>query len=245
MGGIEIPYHLHPGDHEGVIVVSEETTEHDDEAMIMIINDGLMPTRLEVGIGDNVVWTNHVDFKAVVMSGPLSSMSTDMTGQMTMTQPETESTAGTRVTGLAATLRVEVTHLPTSSSKVMSLTELFGDDGHYLAEFLPTAPGDYRFRFFGSIKGTEINETFDSGPGTFDTVIASDAIQFPVVLESNREIQNATQGALDAVQDIETELNATSSTASIGMILGIVGMSFGVIAAATSIFAITIARRRD
>ena len=127
----------------------------------------------------------------------------------------------------------------------MSLTEVFDDPGHYVAEFIPTAPGDYRVRFFGSIEDNQIDETFDSGPDTFDTVVASDAIQFPVVLESNREIQNAAQGALDAAQSIENDLDATSSTASLGMIIGIAGVAFGVIALALSIVAITISRRRN
>ena len=150
-----------------------------------------------------------------------------------------------RVTGLGATLEMELTHLSTSTSKSMQLTEMFDDPGHYVAEFVPTAPGDYRVRFFGSIEGNAIDETFDSGPDTYDTVIASDAIQFPVVLESNREIQNATRGALDAVQDLEIDLEATSSDASTGMIIGIVGIVFGAIATGISIFAITIARRRN
>ena len=76
-------------------------------------------------------------------------------------------------------------------------------------------------------------------------MIPSDAIQFPVVLESNREIQNAARGALNAVQDLETDLEATSSNASTGMIIGIIGIVFGAIATGISVFAITIARRRN
>ncbi len=150
-----------------------------------------------------------------------------------------------RVNGLASSLQVEISHVPTDVSRVLPLTELADDLGHYVAEFVPTAPGEYRVRFFGSIEGNAVDETFDSGPDTFDTVIASDAVQFPVVLESNREIQNATRGALDAVQELETDLEATSSNASTGMIIGILGIILGLIAIGTSFFAITIARRRN
>ncbi len=246
--GVEIPYHVHPGDQEGVIAVSTADSQHGEDQSIVIMDGQLMPAKLDVNVGDTVVWMNHESQNAVIMSGPLTSMTSEMTTKL---GPETPSVTtqtlptSDRVTGLASTLQVEVEHIPTSASRVMPLTEVFNDPGHYVAEFVPTAPGDYRMRFFGSIEGNAVDETFDSGPDTFDTVVPSDAIQFPVVLESNREIQNATQGALDTVQELEADIDATSSTASVGMIVGIVGMAFGVIATAMSIFAVTIARRRN
>ncbi len=245
-GGIEIPYHVHPGDQEGVIVVSTKKADHGHDRSIEIMDDHVVPDRLEVMIGDTVVWENQEAHAAVVMSGTLSPVTTDMTAQMVNDTPDDETLAArARVTGLASDLKVEISHLPTAVSRVLSLTELVDDPGHYVAEFVPTAPGDYRVRFFGSIEGNAIDQTFDSGPDTYDTVIASDAIQFPVVLESNREIQNATRGALDAVQDLETDLKATSSDASTGMIIGIIGIVFGTIAIGISVYAITIARRRN
>ena len=246
--GIGIPYHVHPGDHQGVIIVSDEASDQNDEKSVTITKDALEPRRINVNAGDTVAWVNRELQNTVVMSGPLSSMTPEMKSSI-----EAGSTSGTsqsasvanRVTGISETLKVELTHISTSSTREMSLTELADDPGHYVAEFVPTAPGDYRMRFFGSIEGNAIDETFDSGPDTFDTVIPSDAIQFPVVLESNREIQNATRGALDAVQDLETDLEATSSNASTGMIIGIIGIVFGAIATGISVFAITIARRRN
>lgn len=248
LSGVEIPYHVHPGDQEGIIVVSSSESHHAEDQSIMIMDDHLMPARIEVNVGDTVVWMNHENQNAVVMSGPLSSMTNEMTTMMSDESPSVtaETTATrTRVTGLGSTLQVEVYHLPTDASREMPLSEVYNDPGHYIAEFIPTAPGDYSMRFFGSIEGNAIDETFYAGPNTFDTVVASDAIQFPVVLESNREIQNATQGALDSVQELESEVDTASSTASTGMIIGIVGILFGVIATGTSIFAITIARRRN
>ena len=248
LGGGEIPYHVHPGDQEGVIVVSLEKADHGDDQSIEIMDDHVVPDRLEVNIGDTVVWVNQESHSAVVMSGTLSPVTTDMTTKMVddpLNVADEPAAASDRVSGLASNLQVEIIHVSTNISRAFPLTELVDDPGHYVAEFVPTAPGDYRVRFFGSIEGNAINETFDSGPDTFDTVIASDAIQFPVVLESNREIQNATRGALDAIQELEIDLEATSSTASTGMVIGIVGIVFGAIATGFSVFAITIARRRN
>ncbi len=246
--GLGIPYHIHPGDHQGLIVVSEEHSHDAVEKTVSLAKDGIDPKSIDVNVGDTVVWVNQEFQNTVLMSGPLSSMTPEMKSMAEAASPGTSSQTATpanRVTGLGATLEVELTHLSTSTSKSMPLTELFDDPGHYVAEFIPTAPGDYRVRFFGSIEGTMIDETFDSGPDTFDTVIASDAIQFPVVLESNREIQNAAQGALDAVENLESDLETTSSTASLGVIIGIAGVAFGGIALALSIVAITISRRRN
>ena len=248
LGGIEIPYHVHPGDQEGVIVVSTKEADHGHDKSIEITDDHVVPDRIEVLIGDTVVWINQENHTAVVMSGPLSPVSSEITASMsdeTTSASDVAAVPQDRVTGLASTLQVEIYHLPTDASREMPMTELPDDPGHYIAEFVPTAPGDYSVRFFGSIEGNAIDETFYSGPDTFDTVIPSDAIQFPIVLESNREIQNATRGALDAVQELETDLESTSSNASTGIIIGIVGILFGLIAIGTSFFAITIARRRN
>ncbi len=248
LGGIEIPYHVHPGDQEGLIVVSRKKADHGHDKSIEIMDDHVVPDRIEVLVGDTVVWTNQESHSAVVMSGTLSPVTSGTTLGMSDDSQSVDDEAAAsrdRVTGLASSLQVEIFHLPTNASRVLSMTERVDDPGHYIAEFAPTAPGDYRVRFFGSIEGNAIDETFDSGPDTFDTVIPSDAIQFPIVLESNREIQNATQGALNAVQELETDLESTSSNASTGMIIGIVGILFGLIAIGTSFFAITIARRRN
>lgn len=247
--GIEIPYHVHPGDQEGIIVVSSAESHHAEDQSIMIMDDHIMPVRLEVNVGDTVVWMNHENQNAVVMSGPLSSMTNESTSVMSNETPSVTAATmrtGNRVTGLGSSLQVEVYHLPTDASRQMPLTELYNDPGHYLAEFIPTAPGDYGMRFFGSIEGHTIDEMFYSGPDTFDTVIASDAIQFPVVLESNRELQNATQSALSGMQELETDIDSTASTASTGMIVGIIGIVLGAIAIGfSSVLAITIARRRN
>ena len=48
------------------------------------------------------------------------------------------------------------------------------------AKFGPTpAAGDYSFHIFGTINGDSIDETFTSGPQTFDTVEDAATYQFP------------------------------------------------------------------
>src|SRR5436309_10403830 len=66
------------------------------------------------------------------------------------------------VEGLEHTLQVEVTYVPSSVAKVLRLRTIYREPGHYTADLIPTAPGQYRFRFVGSITGTAVNETFNS-----------------------------------------------------------------------------------
>ncbi len=238
--GVDVPYHVHPGDLEGVLRVANHFEPSSANLTVMIMDDAVSPDDLHVHIGDTIVWMNHLDLNAVVMSGPLSSMAADGGEETAMDDPEP---TGEPVPGLASTLQVEVTHLATSTAKVMDLTEVFGSEGHYIAEFIPTAPGDYQFRFFGTIEGLEVDETFNSGPDTFDTVVAADAIQFPIVFESGREIQNAAQGAIDAARDIKFDVEDAKSDANLGLILAVGGGVAAVFALALSISAFWIARR--
>ena len=129
------------------------------------------------------------------------------------------------VEGLAATLQVEVTHIPTGASRVMALHAVRGDAGHYLADFIPTASGQYSFRFTGSIEGVSVDERFDSGADTFANVEPATAIQFPERAASAREVEAASRGAIDAAQQ------ALSMSASAGGAAdGARGLAIGAIA---------------
>ncbi|MFW6174407.1 MAG: hypothetical protein ACOC5K_01380 [Chloroflexota bacterium] len=138
------------------------------------------------------------------------------------------------VEGLADTLQVEVTHIPTGDSRTMDLGAVFNDPGQYVADFIPTAPGAYRFHFTGSIEGTEVDEVFESGPDTFDVVTGAEEVQFPFEVASGRELQGAVEGvrgtALGAEEAaLEADQNAsTARTLSIvAIIVGVLGLIGG------------------
>lgn len=99
------------------------------------------------------------------------------------------------VEGLEATLEVEVTHVPSGASQVMPLRPVFGDAGHYRNNWIPTAPGQYRFRFFGVVEDLEVGETFESGPDTFGSVEAADVLYFPEDVPAARELEGVVRGA--------------------------------------------------
>lgn len=81
------------------------------------------------------------------------------------------------VTGLADTLTAQV--LYGAQTRDFALVPVFGEDGVYQAVFIPTEPGDYTFRFFGQVEGTEIDESFTSSPEGFDSVQPRADLEFP------------------------------------------------------------------
>jgi hypothetical protein len=111
----------------------------------------------------------------------------------------------------------------------MPLTEAFGNPGLYRAEFIPTSPGSYRFRIFGEIEGTAIDETFESSNTTFDEVTPADEVQFPIKLKAPRETENAARGALTAANEASSEASDASDSASTATLLGTIALVVGLI----------------
>jgi hypothetical protein len=141
------------------------------------------------------------------------------------------------VEGLERTLQVELTYVPSGAAKVLRLRSLYREPGRYTADLIPTAPGHYRFRFFGSMAETAVNETFDSraGGGQFDDVESSADLQFPERLPAMREMQSAVRGtqqtaqqAQDAALAAQAGLTSIQTFAIVGAVLGALGLVTGV-----------------
>ena len=132
------------------------------------------------------------------------------------------------VEGLGDTLRVEVTHVPSGVSKTMNLLAVPNDQGHYTAALIPTSPGHYRFRFFGSIEGEPLDSTFDSksGGGGFDDVQPASAAHFPEELPSVRELESAVRGAQETARQAQARQAQESASAN-SSALGIIGVALG------------------
>lgn len=81
------------------------------------------------------------------------------------------------VTGAFDTLKVEVT--ASGQSIVLPFVAVPRNPGRYNAQFIPTRVGDYTFRIFGTLGPDKIDEKFNSGPETFDSVQSLTVIQFP------------------------------------------------------------------
>jgi hypothetical protein len=84
---------------------------------------------------------------------------------------------GDPVSGLADGLSLEISFGP--ASRTLTLREAFGDPGHYIADLIPTRPGDYSFHVTGTINDVGIDEVFTSADGEFGSVEPASDIMFP------------------------------------------------------------------
>lgn len=78
---------------------------------------------------------------------------------------------------LAIDLQAEVTFGPETTT--IRFRPAFGEPNRYIAELIPTLPGDYSFRVFGTIGDLEVDEVFNSADGEFSSVEPLEDILFP------------------------------------------------------------------
>jgi hypothetical protein len=112
-----------------------------------------------------------------------------------------------------------------------------GTHGEFDTPIIPTQPGDYTFHFTGAINGQPIDQSFSSGPDTFDTVTAPTAIEFPSqdptagqlaasVNRINPRVASAAGAAHDARDSSHTAL--ILAVVALALALGLGGAGLGV-----------------
>jgi hypothetical protein len=150
------------------------------------------------------------------------------------------------VEGLERTLQVELIYVASGAATVLHLRAIYREPGRYTADLIPTAPGHYRFRFFGTLAETTVNETFDSraGGGQFDDVESSAALQFPERLPAMREIQSAVRGTQQTAQQAQDTAMATQAGLTAAKTFAIVGAVLGALGIATGVGAVVVAARK-
>ena len=131
----------------------------------------------------------------------------------------------TPVTGAEKSLKLAIRQ--GASTQAFPLEAVFGQDGFYSADIVPTRVGDYQWMFSGDIGGTSVNETFDTADGKFNAVQPANALQFPVQIGD--PVQTAT-----AVQAAQADAQSDRLMAIAGMFLGAIGIVLGVIAVVRS-----------
>ena len=123
------------------------------------------------------------------------------------------------VEGAEKTLKVQIRQ--GAATKEFPLRAVFGQNGYYVADLVPTREGDYVWTFTGTIGGDQVNEKFDSADGKFDKVDPQTALQFPVALPETS--QNAA-----ALQAAQSDVQTTRTLAYVGIGIGVLGLLAGV-----------------
>jgi hypothetical protein len=109
----------------------------------------------------------------------------------------------------------------------LPLEPAFGSPGEYRAPLMPTRPGDYSFRFFGTIRGAAYDQTFKSGEETFDAPRNPADVSFPA--------KDPTVGELAARVDQiggddESSGGSSDSTGKLALGLAVAALALAVVA---------------
>lgn len=139
--------------------------------------------------------------------------------------------------------------------------ESTGPLGEYVAELVPTAPGDYRFHVTGAIHGTAVDLELTSGEETFDAVQGSSDLEFPSKLPNLGEVATrldridariaalqsadpgAGDGALAVVQAATDAARAATASADRALLTGSAIGGAGLLVAVVALFVAMRARR--
>jgi hypothetical protein len=96
---------------------------------------------------------------------------------ITITDPR--SNPPKNIEGVEKTLTARVYSGGLTNPLDVTLATRFGLPGKYAGYFIPTRSGSYRFIFQGKVEQQDVNETFESGPGRFNDVQDTTALQYP------------------------------------------------------------------
>ena len=136
-------------------------------------------------------------------------------------EAEGEAVEGEPVEGAEESVDVTVSTGGGAASIELPLEPAFGELGAYESTPIIPAPGDYSFTFTGTLPdGTEVNETFESGPETFATV------EDPAELEFPQPTGDSSDGSSDSTSDDEDN---NSTLALIIGLIAIVGAAVAII----------------
>ena len=123
------------------------------------------------------------------------------------------------VVGADKTLKVQIRQ--GASTQPFALRAVFGHNGYYVADILPTRDGEYQWIFTGTINGDAVNETFDTADGKFNKVEPLTALQFPLALPDPAQSAAAVQAA-------QADAASARTLAYVGIAAGVLGLLAGV-----------------
>jgi hypothetical protein len=107
------------------------------------------------------------------------------------------------------------------TSDALTLDPAFDTPNEYLGYIIPTRPGTYSFQVTGSVGGQDIDETFTSGPETFDDVNNPTAAEFPEQDPTRGELAGALDRLTGRIEDLRAEVVADEGGDPVAMWIAI------------------------
>ena len=160
--------------------------------------------------------------------------------------------SGNTVDDLGATgLKVQVVFSGQTSDPLILVPSFdpdtkLGTHGEFDAAIIPTRPGDYTFHFTGDINGQKIDESFTSGPQTFDTAKAPNPIQFPAkdptiadlaggISRLGPRVDSAQQTTGQALTKAKSAQSSSTKATTLAVIALVVGLLLGGVGLVTAL----------
>jgi hypothetical protein len=132
----------------------------------------------------------------------------------------TDTRSDKAVEGLEKTLTVDL-QTGGLAPLPLTLTARFGTPGGYDGNFMPTVAGTYTFHIKGKIDTLAVDEKFESGPGRFDDVGSTSAIQYPVKVPAADELGKR-------LDDLQSGIDQTRLLSAAAVVIGIVALAAAV-----------------
>ncbi|MCU0514352.1 MAG: hypothetical protein MUE40_17510 [Anaerolineae bacterium] len=103
-------------------------------------------------------------------------------------------------------LQAEVTF--GDQTTTVNFRRAWGTENHYIAELIPTLPGDYTFRVYGTIGDIAVEEIFSSADGQFSTVEPAGDIMFPALPAVDNSRIAALEARIAALEALLAEMSS-------------------------------------
>jgi hypothetical protein len=102
-------------------------------------------------------------------------------------------------------LEAEVVFGESGETTTVTLDPAFDTPNEYLGYIIPTRPGAYTFNVTGTVGGETIEETFTSGPDTFNDIQSPTDAEFPEQDPTRGELAEALDRLNGRVEEISAE----------------------------------------
>ena len=128
----------------------------------------------------------------------------------------TDTRSNKPVEGLEQTLTVDL-QTGGLAPLPLTLTARFGTPGAYDGSFMPTAAGTYTFHIKGKIATLDVDEKFESGPGRFDDVESTTAIQYPTKVPVGDDLGKR-------LSDLQSGIDQTRLLSAAAVVISVVAL---------------------
>jgi hypothetical protein len=138
-------------------------------------------------------------------------------------------------------VELEVEVIFEGESTTLTMEPTFSDPSAFEADLAPTRPGEYTFRFVGTVGDLDVDESFTSGPDTFNSPTDLKEIQFPVQDPSTADLAERLDQELPRVQEeaVAAAQNAAESDdVDSARTIAFIALGLGVIAVLLALFAV-------